>query len=79
MAKRASPRKASPSKASVKFHLGVYKEAAVRKAAQEYGDLAAFSFSKAGGYLTVTASPKGGSLPEGMMDELANLAIFNSI
>ena len=51
----------------------------MRKAAQEYGDLAAFSFSKAGGYLTVTASPKGGSLPEGMMDELANLAIFNSI
>lgn len=71
--------KKSPLKLSINFNTAVYKEAAVKKAAQEYADFASFSFSRKGTCVAVGITPLNGPLPGNFVDEFANMALLNSI
>jgi hypothetical protein len=65
-------------KLSVKFHTGVYTEAAVKEAALACRETADIRLSRRGAYIEAAFAPKG-ALPDNFLEEFANLALANSI
>ena len=64
---------------SVKFHSGIYREAAVRAAARDYASFAVFAISKEGVYIKAVITPKAAATPERLEEEFINRALINSI
>lgn len=74
-AKKAKKKK----KLSLRFHRGIYKEAAVKAAAADYAAFACFALSREAEYTRVVITPKEPALPACFAQEFANRALFNSI
>ncbi|MCX5792301.1 MAG: HxsD-like protein [Elusimicrobia bacterium] len=66
-------------KLSLRFHRGIYKEAAVKAAAADYAAFACFAVSREAAYTKVVITPKEAELPSCFAQEFSNRALLNSI
>ncbi|MEI7528519.1 MAG: HxsD-like protein [Elusimicrobiota bacterium] len=66
-------------KLNLRFHRGIYKEAAVKAAAAEYAAFAGFVISREAAYTKVVVTPKEAELPARFAQEFSNRALINSI